>query len=299
MRRNPLTFDNHFDPEPTRRYPRSRVVASIVAPPRQRAQVERLAESPHTFRVIVVDTVAGLDFASLSQPGCITLPLPLAKAVENELLRAGTEKEHERFSLYSAFTLLHRVGDALDAVVFEAAMPPDLDYDYYSESYKPTAPKEASVRRYFDFLKTQFAQFSRGYLPVAGLSVTTMDLVKRMGAAMPVPVSSGATGRVLKHIVKNTNSDMSRRGGWLNSLDVDYSAGAYQCVADWVALSELPAARARPGRGEPWLLLPPKPGEHSSEMEQMLVQYTEVINTYFPAFVQSLLDDLDGAVIRV
>jgi hypothetical protein len=72
-----------------------------------------------------------------------------------------------------------------------------------------------------------------------------------------------------------------------------------QCIADWVALSELPSARARPGRGEPWLLLPPKPGAFPPDVTEALQKFGDNVNTYFPAFAQSLLDDLDGAVFRI
>ena len=58
-------------------------------------------------------------------------------------------------------------------------------------------------------------------------------------------------------------------------------------------------ARARPGRGEPWHLFPPRPGEYPPDIKENQQKFSEAINADFPPFIQSLLDDLDGAVIRL
>ena len=88
-RRNPLVFDNRFDPKAVRRSG-SRVVASLVAPPAQRAQVERLADSPHTFRVVLVDEASDYydneGLATLSQPGPTRPKLVVGFAAETENL---------------------------------------------------------------------------------------------------------------------------------------------------------------------------------------------------------------------
>jgi hypothetical protein len=271
MRRNPLTFDNRFDPEPMARYPRSRLVASIAAPPRQRAQVERLADSPHTFVVVVLDESVA-KYArrkqEFSRPNAITLLISLTEMAEADV-GGGLH-------LLSAFQYLHRLGDVLFASI---------------EKVLDGAPITST--RDFSTSTMLYA-----WVPDRALSPATKNRAEELGAIAEV-VNADLVPRVpfyrlrqylRDYIETHTNSVMSRRG----------VAGEYsQCVADWVALSELPSARARRGRNEPWLLFPPTPGKYPEQVEAMLRQYGEHINTYFPAFVKSLLDDLDGAVIRV
>jgi len=289
-KKNPLIFDNRFDPEPMKRYPRSRAVASIIAPPRQRAQVERLADSPHTFRVLVLDrTINGYaeDYAQFSQPGCITLLLGLQETYNSDFASLYPDEYTPvtgGVALYSAFTFLHRMGDLLatgiELVLSGAAaegvahlMSTRADRMLsYVPRYRGTPPPyvmtEASreTRRLAEAL-------ARGKFESDEQWIWQQEYLR-------------------SYIASSTNSDMSRRG--------IVSTNTYnQCLADWVALSELPAARARPGRGEPWLLLPPKPGAFPPDVTKALQKFADSVNTYFPAFVQSLLDDLDGAVFRI
>ena len=297
MHRNPLIYDNRFDPEPMRRYPRSRTVASIVAPPRQRAQVERLAESPHTFRVVVVDDAFDRDLSSLSQPGCITLVVDLKGVATVE---AGTEKnvaeygKGARLGIYSAFTFLHRLGDAL--LGFSQTVVTGGGY-YYTD----------------DWGLSEFKKDSRAtaYVPTKHLSEKTTKLSKKVNDASRIQIydpeyhwhvslwESRWTKGLSNYIVHHTNSHMAREGlrfgPHLDDLNMT------QCLADWLALSEMPSARARPGRGEPWLLFPPARADKqwSPEVKKKIRAYVKTINTYFPLFAQSLLDDLDGAVFRI
>ncbi len=264
---NPLVFDNRFGPDPMARYPRSRVVASIVAPPRQRAQVERLAESPHTFRVVVLDKrdPAEKTLAAYSEPGTITLVTAL-DVYKVGGLAAGA-------NLFSAFTYLHRLGDQLVAfgVNVVLAGQPETGVLYTFSENQPSR-----------------------YLPANRPSPETMRLAERLAETWDFRFEGVSLSQMWQYVTTHTNSDMSRRGM------VPASEGGYdQCVADWFALSELPAARARRGRGEPWLLFPPRPGEYGPEVERVLARYADTINEYFPAFAQSLFDDLDGAVYRI
>jgi hypothetical protein len=290
-KKNPLTFDNRFEPEPMGRYPRSRAVASIVAPPRQRAQVERLADSPHTFRVLVLDrTINGYaeDYAQFSQPGCITLLLGLQDAYQSDFASLYPDQYTPvtgGVALYSAFTFLHRMGDLLSAGIEtvlsgEAAAGVDYLMNTYADRMLSYVPRyrgkpppyvatEASreTRRLAEAL-------ARGKFECDGYTAEQQQNYLR------------------EYIASSTNSDMSRRG--------IVSRNNYnQCIADWVALSEMPSARARLGRGEPWLLFPPKPGAFPPDVAKALRAFGDNVNTYFPAFVQSLLDDLDGAVFRI
>jgi len=296
MRRNPLIFDNRFDPEPMKRYPRSRVVASIVAPPRQRAQVERLADSPHTFRVIVVDAAPDLDAAQLaqmSQPGSITLVVLLATTAGAESASVIAAKQFGRgaqVGLYSAFTLLHRLGDVLLEVLASVVMGKDTSGLFTTYG--------------FSVFKTQRGA-SRMFIPAQHLSIKTMHLsdeirrarFMKMGNRAPLWPSDET---LANYIVHNTNSHMSREGIWFHKEESAFSPEFFdtvnmtQCLADWLALSEMPSARARPGRGEPWLLFPPK-----TLRRKRIFDYVKIINAYFPAFAQSLLDDLDGSVFVI
>ena len=291
MRRNPLTFDNRFDPEPMTRYPRSRAVASIVTPPRQRAQVQRLAESPHTFRVVVLDSAPQIyaqDLKTLSQPGCITLVIDLENVQYNDLVSRfpGTYTPASAgVALYSAFTYLHRLGDVLyaEGILLNAGARNGLmnlfntDLDRLGV-YIPSSP----VTRAYGSEKTH----------ELAKKVSDADVALGRASGWDDENTPYAPEYLHGYIASHTNSDMSRRG-------IVSEVRWEQCVADWVALSELPAARARPGRGEPWLLFPPRPGEYHPEVARRLKKYAETINTYFPAFIESLFDDFGGAVFRI
>lgn len=273
MRRNPLVFDNRFDPEGARRSG-SRVVASLAAPPAQRAQVARLADSPHTFRVVLVDFMADYDegLATLSQPGCITLLLSLPEMADLDL-RSRNKRlpKTAGLSRFSAFVLLHRMGDVLYPGIEGAVYPHfGLSLDRLVRLYFPGEISKATRE-----LARNVVLGSRSMR--GGDPREVYDLLRR-------------------YIMSHTNSQMSREA---MHADDPYADAANQYIADWVALSELPSARARSGRGEPWLLFPPRPGEYPPDIEEKLKKFSEAINTYFPPFIQSLLDDLDGAVFRI
>lgn len=298
MRRNPLVFDNRFALSPMKRYPRSRTVASIVAPPRQRAQVERLADSPHTFRVILFDDAFGLDLSSLSQPGCITLVTNLKSVATTESAAAKQAAEYGKaaqLGTFSAFTFLHRLGDEL-LPILEPVVTGELG-GYANNNALLVLKRDKR---------------GRAYIPTKHLSKKTTELSKKVHAAALVNAFdpqisaypglwAGAnlewTGGLTNYIVHHTNSHMAREGLLVRGLTFD-DLSMEQCLADWLALSEMPSARARPGRGEPWLLFPPAK-TWSPVVKKKIRAYVKTINTYFPLFAQSLLDDLDGAVFVI
>ena len=284
MHRNPLVFDNRFDPEGARRSG-SRVVASLTAPPAQRAQVARLADSPHTFVVILLDEASeyydGEALEPLSQSGCITLVLSLSemKRLDFRSLNRSLPKS-AGLSRFSAFVLLHRMGDVLYPGIRGTVFYPHEDLNILKDEWNGPA----ATRLYFP----------------GEVSDETRYLASRVSEASRVAeVKRRANGgtSLASYIVAATNSQMAREGLYTTFSDDRDRVDQY--IADWVALSEMPSARARPGRSEPWLLFPPKPGMYTPEDEERLRQFSESINADFPPFIQSLLDDLDGAVMRL
>jgi len=285
VHRNPLVFDNRFDPEGARRSG-SRVVASLTAPPAQRAQVARLADSPHTFVVILLDEASeyydGEALEPLSQSGCITLVLSLSemKRLDFRSLNRSLPKS-AGLSRFSAFVLLHRMGDVLYPGIRGTVFYPHEDLNILKDEWNGPA----ATRLYFP----------------GEVSDETRYLASRVSEASRVAeVKRRANGgtSLASYIVAATNSQMAREGLHDPTVSDDRDR-VDQYIADWVALSEMPSARARPGRSEPWLLFPPKPGMYTPEDEERLRQFSESINADFPPFIQSLLDDLDGAVIRL
>jgi hypothetical protein len=288
MRRNPLIFDNRFDPKEARGSG-SRVVASLVAPSSQRVQVTRLADSPHTIRVILFDTKAWLsssfygkkrspgDLKSLSQPGCITLLIRLEDAdTLDERSYDKSVLKTESLARYTAFAFLHSLGDQIY---------PNIEGLVFSDARRAVSfPSSSNLKQ---------------HVPTDGWSKATEKLAKSL-LLKNKRLQGGDpqyTDVLRSYIMSHTNSQMSRDAMHAKDLSEDKNDVA-QYIADWVALSELPSARARPGRGEPWLLFPPRQGEYPPNIEKKLKKFSENINTYFPPFIQSLLDDLDGAVFR-
>ena len=225
MRRNPLSYENRFEPEPMKRYPRSRLVASLSAPPRQRAQEARMVESPHRFRVVVLDETPrcrGKDgweehdalTRSLRKPGTITLVTDLK----------SHNRSTERINIYSAFTFLHRLGDVLVTPLYGImhGYAGDLSWASRVAEGRPEKLSSASTERAHERLVQAFRE--NGVDP-AKFEDSDWELISR-------------------YVVTHTNSDMHRRGR-VKPTD------SPQSFADWVALTEMPSARARQGRGEP------------------------------------------------
>ncbi len=286
---NPLSYDNRFDPEPMKRYPRSRLVASLAAPPRQKAQVERMVSSPHTFRVVVLEDNKTLCvdryrrreehievLRSLAKPGVITLVTDL---------RNNNVKAEGVLHLYSAFSFVHRLGDFLVNKIgdmFGGRRLGTTLWDVFSErasdSYIARGITDETVRAYTLLTEALAASGIR--------NLTKNDWQLRPGSPF-----SGEY-KLRRFIVTHTNSDMHRKRKVKPAF-------WEQSVADWVALSEMPSARARKGRGEPWLLIPPLPGEYDEEDEEILTKWAEAINTFFPPFAQAVLTNLEGSVIDI
>jgi hypothetical protein len=183
----------------------------------------------------------------------------------------------EGLARYSAFALLHALGDTIYPSVEGALFP--------------------SSRFSLDYGLRPSLDDSDFYFP-GEISSATRKLARNLRRGL----RGEDTDLLHRYIVSHTNSHMSREGVFDEEYFQEYGTyarAAAQCIADWVALSELPSARARPGRGEPWLLFPPRPSEYPPNIEKKLKKFSENINTYFPPFIQSLLDDLDGAVFRL
>jgi hypothetical protein len=236
--------------------------------------------------VVLVDFMADYydeGLATLSQPGCITLLLSLPEMADLDLRsRNKSLPKTAGLSRFSAFVLLHRMGDVLYPAL-EGAVYPHLSI---------------SLSRLGRSVWSDVINPNLLYFP-GEVSTATYERARRL--IEPKRMFRGEdlkdTYNLLRrYIMSHTNSQMSREG---LHADDRYPDAAAQYIADWLALSEMPLARARPGRGEPWLLFPPRPGEYAPDIEEKLKKFSEAINTYFPSFVQSLLDDLDGAVFRL
>jgi len=107
-RRNPMRFDLRYSKEvAAERSRESRAVRSMVSPTLQRKNVKRMANSPHTFIVVVApdyeDGVVGT-------PGAVTFGVSMSNVRYNEKY-AEKRGRDMRESLYTAFTYLHRFGD--------------------------------------------------------------------------------------------------------------------------------------------------------------------------------------------
>ena len=105
---NPMRFDVRYSKEvAAERSRESRAVRSVVSPALQAANVERMANSPHTFIVVVApdyeDDVVGT-------PGAVTLGVSISNVRDAEKF-AEKRGRDMRESLYTAFTYLHRFGD--------------------------------------------------------------------------------------------------------------------------------------------------------------------------------------------
>ena len=290
MRRNPLSYENRFEPEPMKRYPRSRLVASLTAPPRQRAQEARMVESPHRFRVIVVehsemlckdgyyDTADNAErtaaMRALMKPGVITLITDLKN---NNVNAEGL------LHIYSAFTFVHRLGDKAVIHIREIVKGSGgriSPWAVYENSYDRVLGKAISPQT-----TAAYSRLLRA-IDESGIRNMMKDDWKR-----PYDPNNGEN-KLFSYIRSHTNSDMARKGK-IKRTEWD------QAVADWIALTEMPSARARTGRGEPWLVVPPKPGEYAPEDEEILSAWANAINTYFPPFAQSMLSDFEGSVFDI
>jgi hypothetical protein len=246
--------------------------------------------------VIVADAASDLDTAQLaqmSQPGSITLVVLLTTAALAESASAISAKQFGKgaqLGLYSAFTFLHRLGDALLEVLVPVVMGKDTSGLFTTYGFSKFKAQRGASRMFF---------------PIQHLSAKAMELADeirrarfmKMGNRTPLWPSDEL---LANYIVHNTNSRMARERIWFqndqSTLSPEFfdTVNMTQCLADWLALSEMPSARARPGRGEPWLLFPPK-----TLRGRKIFDYVEAINTYFPLFAQSLLDDLDGSVFVI
>lgn len=105
---NPLRFDLQYTPEAVEQYRGSRAVRSLLSPALQRKNIERMANTPHNF--VVVIRAASSPKPLPVFPNAVTLGLT-AEGVEEVDKDSRQGQREGRESLYTAFTYLHRFGD--------------------------------------------------------------------------------------------------------------------------------------------------------------------------------------------
>lgn len=117
-RHNPMLFDLQYTPEDAERYRTSRAVRSLLSSALQQRNVERMADTPHNFVVVI----RGFEASRTSKPlpvfsDALTLGVaaPDIKQVE-DFYGSGDKAMAE--SIYTAFTYLHKLGDALVPMLF-------------------------------------------------------------------------------------------------------------------------------------------------------------------------------------
>lgn len=117
-RSNPMRFDLQYPPEDAERYRTSRAVRSLLSDALQRRSVERMADTPHNFVVVIRGFAESRSSKPLPVfPDALTLGVaaPDIKQVE-DFYGSGDKVMAE--SIYTAFTYLHKLGDALVGMLF-------------------------------------------------------------------------------------------------------------------------------------------------------------------------------------
>ena len=109
IRHNPMRIDVRYTPEEADRYRDSRAVRSLLSPALQRRNVERMVDTPHNFVVVVQEDGEGSALPLFED--AVTLSLSLRGVHNNDFDFAADEDKRVRESLYTAFTILHRLGD--------------------------------------------------------------------------------------------------------------------------------------------------------------------------------------------
>jgi hypothetical protein len=114
-RRNPMRFVAEYEPEKVEKFKTSRAVRSILSPALQRKNVEKMADSPHNFVVVLIENTAA---ETKTHPprfaDAVTLVVGIAPVAEIDAdfsVGDKTVSRELRESLYTAFTYLHRFGD--------------------------------------------------------------------------------------------------------------------------------------------------------------------------------------------
>ena len=87
------------------------VVRSILSPVLRQKNITRMANTPHNFVVVVQEDGEGSALPLFED--AVTLSLSLRGVHNNDFDYAADEDKRVRESLYTAFTILHRLGDVL------------------------------------------------------------------------------------------------------------------------------------------------------------------------------------------
>ena len=116
IRRNPMRFVIAYEPEQAEELKWSRAARSIISPALQRKNVERMANSPHNFVVMLRGGYHPVHRGWLAKPpvfaDAVTLVVSVSFAAEEDEESSGAGRAN-RESLYTAFTYLHKFGDAM------------------------------------------------------------------------------------------------------------------------------------------------------------------------------------------
>lgn len=122
-RRNPMRFDVRYTPEEATEFDlkRTRAGRSVLSAAIQRKSVERMANTPHTFVVVLVGD-ENQQKRVKGTPGAVTLALNIE---DFDYINESPPREGE--GIYTAFTYLHKLGDATQIIAF-------VDDDIYNRS---------------------------------------------------------------------------------------------------------------------------------------------------------------------
>lgn len=220
-RKNPLSFD--VSPEARRASdPRSRTAVSMYSPIKQRAVVERFANTPHNYHVILLspDEVPSgekrLYYHALieaaqphTRPDAVNLlhvgdPVP-----DRQRGTATPEDRASRESIYTPFIYLHRLGDEVR---------PSLLYGRGRRSVGYEDPKDPALAALADALAAA--------LPNARYKSSPLSL----GPGGHLRVRAHPGPLVEKLLTSRVNSQAVREG---------YASDEEQAVSDLMALAEL------------------------------------------------------------
>ena len=140
-RANPMRFDLRYTPEEADRYRDSRAVRSILSPVLRQKNITRMANTPHNFVVVVQEDGEGSALPLFED--AVTLSLSLRGVHNNDFDYAADEDKRVRESLYTAFTLLHRLGDVLyEDMIFGGSL--------YAPEKRPANPVYAEFYKMAD-----------------------------------------------------------------------------------------------------------------------------------------------------
>lgn len=121
IRRNPMRFDERYTSEQASDLKRTRAGRSVLSAALRKKSVERMANTPHTFIVVLWG-----DYTTQKKvrgtPGAVTLGLSVDYF---DMVDEARPREGE--GIFTAFNYLHRLGDEVQTTAF-------VDMDIYGRS---------------------------------------------------------------------------------------------------------------------------------------------------------------------